>query len=234
MTPLEVQQIIGRLLAPNATPDCNGELRTWITEGSIDWRQMVAIASEHLVAPALSLKLQQRGLLALLDLELRNYLSSLAGLNRQRNQQILNQMADLIHVLDDIGVTPLFLKGTAHVLLGLYSNLSQRVIGDIDLLVPKEHLVECVVALRDHGYVDTSRPKPLPPNHHHAHPLIHNLHPAAVELHTHLIAKRWRSALPTAHVVDNATQHEVDGQTVLLPYPEDLIVHNIAHSQLSQ
>ena len=60
------------------------------------------------------------------------------GLNRERNIQILQRIDDITAELNKKNIQPVFLKGTANLLDGLYSDLGERMIGDIDFLVKEQ------------------------------------------------------------------------------------------------
>ena len=56
---------------------------------------------------------------------------------------------------------------------------------------------------------------------------------ALVELHTEPLFPTFSSLLPAAQVFGRATSLLVEGQALRLPSVEDQILHNIAHTQLS-
>ena len=62
----------------------------------------------------------------------------ITGLNRERNQQISTQARALNTLLLNHGITPIFLKGTGNLLAGLYTDIAERMIGDIDFILPKD------------------------------------------------------------------------------------------------
>ena len=70
----------------------------------------------------------------------------ITGLNRERNQQIITQARALNTLLLEHGLTPIFLKGTGNLLAGLYTDIAERMVGDIDFIfskqrVPKSHSI---------------------------------------------------------------------------------------------
>ena len=61
----------------------------------------------------------------------------ITDLNRDRNKQIISQAQDLNTLLLNNNITPIFLKGTGNLLEGLYDDIAERMLGDIDFLFSK-------------------------------------------------------------------------------------------------
>ena len=56
----------------------------------------------------------------------------ITDLNRERNQQTIEQAREIILLLLAYSITPIFLKGTGNLLEGLYEDIAQRMVGDIN------------------------------------------------------------------------------------------------------
>jgi len=78
--------------------------------------------------------------LSVIPEEVEHAFAEIYELNRQRNQQILKQIDDITALLNKENIQPVFLKGTANLLDELYSDVGERMIGDIDFLVTEEQL----------------------------------------------------------------------------------------------
>ena len=61
--------------------------------------------------------------------EVEQAFAEIYDLNRERNQQILQQIDDITAELNKENIQPVFLKGTANLLDGLYSDVGERMIG---------------------------------------------------------------------------------------------------------
>lgn len=196
----------------------------------VDWPLFVALASHHLVTPALQPRLG-KVLGAPLDGEIERYLAVLRTLNRARNRRLRVQLGDLVAALNAAGIEPILLKGMAQLELGLYADDADRVIGDIDVLVAGDQLdaalrVLCEMGYRCHG-------GDLEHGHvHHYPPMARDDSEAWVELHK--AASPYHRALPTAALIRRARRIALAGGSAAVPCPEDLLVHNIVHSQLHQ
>ena len=107
-----------------------------------DWEGFIQLCSDHLIIPAIYLKLKAHDMLADLPAILNPSVPEREAVegNRERNQQILKQFDNITSILNKENIQPVFLKGTANLLDGLYSDLGERMIGDIDFLVKEEKL----------------------------------------------------------------------------------------------
>lgn len=103
----------------------------------VDWNNVVKLSTKHYIFPALYCNFKRVHFLQYLPKELVNYMKYITSLNRERNLQILNQSKEINELLLANNITPVFLKGTANLLEGLYDDIAERMIGDIDFIVEK-------------------------------------------------------------------------------------------------
>src|SRR5262249_59286270 len=99
-------------------------------------------------------------------------------------------------ILNGIDVVPVFLKGAAHLVSGLYADPAQRVMVDLDVLVRPDRLSDCVACLQANGYklltdADFS-------GHHHHPPLGRSGTIASVQLHDEALDLPYRRPFPAA------------------------------------
>jgi hypothetical protein len=66
----------------------------------------------------------------------------ITDLNRARNENIIEQAKELNELLVANNITPIFLKGTGNLLEGLYRDLSERMLSDIDFIVSMEEYLK--------------------------------------------------------------------------------------------
>lgn len=232
MNELQALELLGGILGPLQDPAACADLRQRLSDRAFDWPFMVRLASRHLVTPAAYVHMRRKNLLVDLDDELLAYFAQIAELNEVRNQRVREQVLAVIEVLNRRGVRPILLKGVAHQFLNLYCDRAVRMIGDIDLLVPAEHYAEALEALVADGYA------PLDgvsfdqyQDHHHGPPLGRSDAVASVELHHETVNRYCRQTLPGADVIARSQTIEFGRQHAALPCAEDLVVHNIVHSQ---
>lgn len=152
MTNKELFYFVGKCLSLDDHPEFRQEIIQEIDSDSIDWEKLITLCSNHLVIPAMYLNFQAYGITAYLPDELAKFLREVYDLNLSRNNQILKQLNDITKVLNENGIYPIFMKGTGNLLDKLYSDAGERMIGDIDLLVPQKDYLRTVKVLEGDGY----------------------------------------------------------------------------------
>ena len=101
---------------------------------TVDWDEVVKLSTAHFVFPALYCNLKRASFLSYLPKELVEYMKYITELNRERNEEILAQAKELNTLLLEHDITPIFLKGTGNLLEGLYEDIGERMVGDIDFI----------------------------------------------------------------------------------------------------
>jgi hypothetical protein len=202
-----------------------------IRRNRIAWPELVRLASDHQVSPGILAALERADLTRRLPSDLIDYFDGMATLNRQRNEQIRDTALALADRLGSIGVAPVFLKGAADLLTGLRRDPGERLQLDIDVLVPRDRLDECVNRLRRDGF--ESQLHTNSPLSHHAAPLWRPGDAAEIELHTQPLAYPFDAMLPAAELLATAQRVVVAGHAVLVPSPAARVIHVVAHAQLT-
>ena len=134
----------------------------------IDWDAVIKVSTSHYVLPALYCNLMRADFLQYLPKDLVSYMEHISSINRERNQQIIIQAKKLNTLLLANNITPLFLKGTGNLLVDLYEDVAERMVGDIDFIFSKEDYPKTITVLRDNGYSDVEKYKyDIPPSQKH-------------------------------------------------------------------
>ncbi len=152
MTNKDLFYFTGKCLTINEHPGFREEIIDLIAKDSIDWEKFVSLCSNHLILPAIYLKFKSQGIIEYLPEELSEYLKEVYNLNLERNNQILKQLREITGILNKGSVYPTYLKGAGHLLDGLYSDIGERMMGDIDLLVPEKDYLLSAKLLEKEGY----------------------------------------------------------------------------------
>ncbi len=204
--------------------------------GAIDWPLLLRLAGDHFVTPSLAAAMRRKGLHERLHEDVRAYLDAIQALNAERNETLRRQLVETACALNRIGVRPLLLKG-ANALLPDHDEYAQdRVIGDLDLLVPADRVDDAVAAVVAAGYRSYEqafpRRKEILDRKHQAAALLHLELPVKVEIHRRFLVQEKDSARLQEFLTHRAVV--LDGRaTVLVPDPATRLIHNFLHAQIS-
>ena len=166
------------------------EMEKQLKSASIDWEAVVKVSTAHYVFSALYCNLKRVDFLKYLPQELVSYMEHITDLNRERNQEIIVQAQELNSLLLANNITPVFLKGTGNLLAGLYEDIAERMVGDIDFIFSKEDYPKAITVIREFGYSDVSKYKYHFPSTKHYRRLQKENNIAAVEIHKELLLEK--------------------------------------------
>jgi len=208
-----------------------------LPQSAAEWQKVLRLASAHLAVPQLRWALKEHGLFSHLPPDIAEFLEAVYALNLDRNRLCVEQLAHLTQVLNGIGVRPLLLKGAGALVSGLYPTLGERMVSDLDVLIPEPRLPEILQRLADEGYrlIEGGEESPRMMDfaglfgHNHYPPIGSPHWPAGVELHVSptLLASRLLCA---EEMVEGARPLSWRQTELLLPSPTHFIVHNVIHA----
>ncbi len=177
-----------------------------LKKNDIDWEFVVEVSTGHYVFPAMYCALKREGFLTYLPQELLNFMEYVADTNRDRNIQIISQAKELNTLLLSHNITPIFIKGTANLLAGLYSDITERMVGDIDFLFSSQDYPKAIRVLKENGYYyQDDEPERLMPEHRHYPRLIKKDHIAAIEIHDKLLIEKYANEF-NYNTINNSIQ----------------------------
>ena len=162
-----------------------------LKSGTVNWDFVVKLSTSHYVLPALYINLKANSFLHYLPKDLVTYMDYITGLNKDRNQKIIKQAQELNVILLNNHITPIFLKGTANLLAGLYTNNAERMIGDIDFIFSKTEYSKAIKVLRNNGYKEVGKANYQNPRQKHYRRLKKDNNIAAIEIHKELIFDKY-------------------------------------------
>ena len=180
-----------------------------LKKNDIDWEFVVEVSTGHYVFPAMYCALKREGFLKYVPQELLNFMEHIADTNRDRNEQIISQAKELNTFLLSHNITPIFIKGTANLLAGLYSDITERMVGDIDFLFSAQDYPKAIQVLKEWGYNYLDEPEKLFPEHRHYPSLIKKDCIAAIEIHSEFLRKseahlfNYDTVKSSIQVIDN-------------------------------
>jgi hypothetical protein len=229
---LETMSFLGRCLAPGRH-DLTEVLTEQISTGTLDWKRLVLIASGHYLAPSLCLALKRRGLWDLAPTESRECLQAMELLNRERNAIHFEQMVAITRQLNSAGIKPLLLKGAICLLPGQFPEAEGRVLYDLDLLIPKHRIEECIQALAKLGY--GFQPRAVHSRfekRQHLAPLFHADFPVRLEIHRDASPGHVKPIFTTEDMWQTARIVEFSGAHAFVPDNPMRLMHNVVHIRL--
>jgi len=163
------------------------EIEKQLKSTSIDWDAVVKVSTAHYVFPALYCNLKRARFLQYLPEDLVSYMEHITAINRERNKQIISQAKDLNSLLLANNIRPIFLKGTGNLLAGIYDDVAERMVGDIDFIFSKEDYPIAITILREFGCSEQYKYKYHFPAEKHYRRLQKENHIAAIEIHSELL-----------------------------------------------
>ena len=101
----------------------------------VDYSILTKKLSEHLIIPAFYYNLKKKNYLKYFDPDFTNYLSQIYSLNKTRNRKIIKEISKISLILESKHIEYIFIKGASNFIAELYSDIGERMITDIDILV---------------------------------------------------------------------------------------------------
>jgi hypothetical protein len=205
---INIERILHHLLdcigaPPGPLPQrCNGR-----------WERLLAIMEQKRVLTLLGPYLPIIAGDAVSSLSMRIINTSIVT-NKTRNAFVIRQTVELAGFFDQEGIPVLFLKGAAGLLRGLYRP-EERVLTDIDILIPPDAYDSAVAVLTRNGY--TSAKTTVPDFHHHATPFIHKDRVGEVEIHFEPYDLSMLSRPAMEHIWQDADTITVENIPIAVP-----------------
>jgi hypothetical protein len=197
--------------------------KPWDPGPGWDWDKTVATAARERVLPALHAKLP-------CPPDIADFFEAIHELNGERNRQLLRETETLALLLNQAGIEPVLLKGSAYLASGVYANLADRHLSDIDVLVSPPDSARAFDIIRKSGY-QPFIPNPTAFVRHH-HPMLTQPHHVPVEVHHHLGLGACGALLSAADIAADSTPSNLGRAVVRIPSAGHLMTHLIMHSQI--
>ena len=189
---------------------------------------LIKIASSHLILPLVHSKLKKNDLLYLFPNNFVGFLNEISILNRSRNEHLLIELNQLNQLLKQNDVDYVFLKGTALLADCYFEAISDRMVGDIDILVSKKDFKRVIKILKDDGYSSKNNHQFF--NKIHFPRLIHKERVFCVEIHEELIRHGQIKLFPPEKVLKNKKKMK---NNVPIPNELNLFLHAIYNFQIN-
>lgn len=160
MNRIQTYYLIGNLLSTDSSSNRRESIIKSFESPNLSWTLFISMGSNHLVLQTIYCKLLEHALIEYIPLEVLDHLKYIYDLNCKRNTEILEQVSDINSLLSGQGIVPLYLKGVGNIIDGLYADMAERIMHDIDLLVPDEQWEESANILMKNGYLGIKKYEP--------------------------------------------------------------------------
>jgi hypothetical protein len=231
MNKIETLYLIAKCLTINERDGFRDEFIQLESDELIDWTLFFGIASNNLVLPALYVRFAQCNLLTYLPEAVAEYLYEIYSQNKIRNKQILKQIDEINELLNYENIYPIYLKGAAHLLDGLYADCGERMLGDIDLLIDERNLLKAAKTLENNGYRIHSEYFVEVDHNKHFPALVKDCWPAHIELHRTAVSDDYLNEL-SYEKIEKEKRRPEKGTGCYIFSDKHSIIHNFIHSQL--
>lgn len=219
----ELFLFIGKCLAMDGHAPLRDEVAASVSGGCVPWEDFVWMGSSHFVLPALWSAFERNGIVPLLPEDLAEHMKEMHRLNAERSRRINVQCRHLNGLLAPAGIRPVFFKGAALLLAGLFRDPGDRMMEDIDLLLPEGDIPGAVALLKAEGYLIhavAEGKEEIYNDHHHLRPMYHPGHVATLEIHRSPVHEEYGRVITAEEVLEAAQpsfqEEEVTGDQPLL------------------
>jgi hypothetical protein len=196
--------LIAKCLTISLEEKNRDEIETFLKTTDVDWDAVVKVSTAHYVFPALYCNFKRADFLKYLPADLVDYMKHITNLNRDRNNQIIQQAKDLNSLLLENGVRPIFLKGTGNLLEGLYEDVGERMVGDIDFLFLEEDFFKAIDILKKDNYSKSEIELDYFQGFRHYPKLVKQENIAAVEIHKEVTIEKHRGEFNCKTIIEDA------------------------------
>jgi len=211
----ETLYFIAKCLTISLEEKNRDEIELVLKRTDVDWDAVVKVSTAHYVFPAIYCNFKRADFLHYLPQELVSYMKQITNLNRERNEEIITQARELNTLLLANNITPIFLKGTGNLLAGIYDDVAERMVGDIDFIFSKEDYPKAITVLREFGYSEVEKKEYYPPDEKkHYRRLKKENNIAAIEIHTELLDIKKYTSEFNYNFIEKDSQL-INGVTVL-------------------
>lgn len=193
-----------------------------------DTQQLVRLATAHSIANFIPRAFEHGQIADCLDPEVMGFFRHLREQNRERNKRLADQLTEASNLLQRDGIPTIALKGATEFVTPIYDDPADRILSDLDVLVPEDRIDEAINILKSNGYTDDDLAYDRTMR--HAPALWRAGELTAIELHTAASASPALGILPPQELFQNA----VSGLDPALraPAPVDRICHLVSHAQI--
>lgn len=232
MTKRQIFYLVSQILSLKFWPERASDIEKILPKTESDWQRLVHLGSNHLVLPTTYISLKNSGLISRIPPDLSKYLTDIYHLNCNRNRKIIAQAKSINSLLSNENISCVFMKGTGNIFDGLYNDIGERMLYDIDILVDDDNLINATEILLAQGYKTQKGFNTLAyPSTMHYPILVNENFPAGVEIHRMPVQYHYINNFSAERVF---ASKKLATKEVAFWVMDDAnkIIHNFIHSQL--
>lgn len=205
-----------------------------VNSNKVDWRAVCSYSRTQGCDSLLYQQLKDKGVLTQLPSEYQSHLKQSFFGDSARALRYIHFLKSFLAELNKKGIKTLLLKGSATFVDHLYENNGLRPMGDLDILIPDEQIVEAQKILLAQGFAELYQNlldgSVIDKRHHHLPTLHHPQLDILVELHFEVAYGQIGRILTAQHGWH--TQQEIcwDGIDTAILSPTERVLHNIIHA----
>lgn len=232
--------LIGDILSVAPSGPSRMAVRLRLMSPTSSWARLVAMAQQQGVLIPLVHALRRDGLLlpvprsvsaADREAHVTSRLEAAWLDHLARGVDLTDQLAGMVRALADAGIPTMPLKGARHLAAPITAWCEARVMRDLDLCVPADHLAEAVKVLLGLGYRPIEEGTAFD---HHAPAMALPGRHGTVEVHRDALALGGRKVLPTATVWDLCETVPFAGAAIHVLPPHWHMLHGLLHHQVAE
>ncbi len=169
--------------------------------------KIIRLGSTELILPLFYNSLKRKKLTKNFPNDFLFYLQGISEINKQRNLKVIEQINFISNLFFQNDIKYVFLKGAALLLQKPYNVISDRMIGDIDILVSEKNIIKANNILIKSGFNKQKSTEKLFSEKlikkRHLKRLIHDDYIAAIELHQLALDPEYTDLLNPIEILDN-------------------------------
>jgi len=196
----------------------------------LDWESVADVSGGHSVIQALYPAFVENELMDLIPDDFLSYVQHLHEINCKRNEMMRRQLINAVLVINKLNIKPLLMKGAAQLFLNTFSNEGDRLLTDLDILVPSDEIKHISNELIAVGYELNEDKIHFIETHHHYPPLIKQDECAMIELHRDLMFREQQHVFPTEYAwekgIDIALPNSAEAKVLVPTYR---VFHSFLH-----
>ncbi len=200
-----------------------------IISHSLNWEGVLESALSQGIAPLLCHNLKKFQKSHIIPKKVMDKLKKAYYANVARNMYFYEELKRILEAFYEKGVKVIVLTGPALDKI-VYGDIGLRTFGDLDLLVKEEDLHFAKKIMSDLEYVSSRGKKSEEwnrKNHFHLPPYIQTVKSIAVEIHWHITGDSFHINIDEWW--EMAKVIRIDNCQVLIPSPEDMLIHLCLH-----